>query len=402
MTHVRDANGNLKDDGTNLYDYDYRNQLVRIRRKSDMAVIGTYDYDGICRRTAKATSAGTTSFYWIGFELAMEYDAAGLVSRRHRGAGFTEVVSAQQRDIADLDQDGSTTDYVPLTPLYDGAYDCIGVLDHAGALAESYVHTYDGIVTIANAAGTPIGASAIGWQQGYGRMYHDRESGLLYAVHRYYSPTTGRFVSEDPMGRWFDSSSAGSGYASVGARYRNSWDPLGLGSDHTRDTPADRVAASVGALRRALESLSDEDHTEETRAILEEFQAGDVTIEIVDDKPDHGQMATTPIADKANRGNYKYLIKVWKGLFENAELSNKGVLAFGLGHELHHIGKHKCDKNTPWDKHHPEPEDRDKFNEEVTKLIKHLRKKSKKFADWYSGSDLWRGRQAVRLPGKSD
>jgi hypothetical protein len=53
-------------------------------------------------------------------------------------------VSAHQRDVADLDQDTSTTDYVPLTPLYDGAFDCAGVLDHTGAVAESYVHTYEG------------------------------------------------------------------------------------------------------------------------------------------------------------------------------------------------------------------------------------------------------------------
>jgi RHS repeat-associated protein len=193
-----------------------------------MAVIATYAYDGIARRIAKATSAGTTSFFWIGFELAMEYDASGLVSRRHRGAGFAEVVSAQQRDFSDLDQDGSTTDYVPLAPLYDGAYDCVGVLDHTGAVAESYVHTYDGAVTITNATGTPITASALGWHQGYGRMYSDAESGLLYAVHRYYDAPVARFLSEDPLGPWFDPSSLGNGYAFAANHYHNSHDPLGL------------------------------------------------------------------------------------------------------------------------------------------------------------------------------
>ena len=78
--HVRDANGNLKDDGTNLYDYDYRSQLVRIRRKSDLAVIGTYEYDGVARRIAKATGTGTTALYWVGFELAMEYDGSEPVN----------------------------------------------------------------------------------------------------------------------------------------------------------------------------------------------------------------------------------------------------------------------------------------------------------------------------------
>jgi len=254
VTHVRDANGNLKDDGTNLYDYDYRNQLVRIRRKSDLSVVGTYDYDGACRRIAKSTSAGTTTFYWIGFELAMEYDASGLVSRRQRGAGFNEVASAYQRDIADLDQDGSTTDYVPLTPLYDGAYDCIGVLDQAGALAESYVHSYDGVVRITNAVGSTIPTSAIGWQQGYGCLYRDAESGLLYAVHRYYNPTCGRFATEDPLGRWFDPPEAGSGYGLAAARYRNGWDPLGLSAE--RLSPAEQeLLAEYNLLTEAVDIL---------------------------------------------------------------------------------------------------------------------------------------------------
>jgi len=190
----------------------------------------------------QSTSAGTTSFYWIGFEPAMEYDASGLVSRQHRGAGFKEVVSAYQRDIADLDQDGSTTDYLPLTPLYDGAYDCVGVLDHTGAVAESYVHAYDGLVTITNAAGGTISTSALGWQQGFGRMYRDAESGLLYAVHRYCSAATGRFLTIDPLGAWFDIDNTGNGFAALANNYRNRWDPLGLESK----TGAAAMAKALG------------------------------------------------------------------------------------------------------------------------------------------------------------
>ena len=277
VTHVRDANGNLKDDGTNLYDYDYRNQLVRIRRKSDMAVIGTYEYDGICRRIAKSTSTGTISFYWIGFELAMEYDASGLVSRRQRGAGFNEVVTAYQRDIADLDQDGSTTDYVPLTPLYDGAYDCVGVLDQTGAVAESYVHNYDGLVTITNASGGPIPTSAIGWHQGYGRMYRDGESQLLYAVHRYYSSATGRFITEDPLRRWFDALNGGNGHAWVANRYRNIWDPLGL------VTPSQHVL-NIRSLHSAMAQVDDSEQPEELTEIEDITTEAEVQFVLLDDE----------------------------------------------------------------------------------------------------------------------
>ncbi len=251
-THVRDANGNLRDDGTRLYAYDYRNQLVTVRLKADQSLIATYDYDGTGRRVAKATTATAIQFYWIGLQMAMEYDASGLVSRRHYGVGFGKVVSAYQRDIADLDQDGSTTDYVSLTPLYDGAHDCVSVLDHTGAVAESYVHTYDGVVTITNAGGTPIGASAIGWQQGYGGLYRDDETGFLYTVYRYYSPNLGRFVSEDPLGRWIDGANAGNAHAWVGNRYRNGRDRLGLQTEKERDDFAQqRLNSMLQAIREA-------------------------------------------------------------------------------------------------------------------------------------------------------
>ncbi len=227
-THVRDANGNLRDDGVNLYDYDYRNQLVRVTRKSDSVVIGAYDYDVLGRRIAKATVAGTTTFVWIGMQMAAEYDSQGLFSRRHYDDRFGQVVTAQQRDIADLDQDGNTGELVPLTPLYDGAYDCGGVLGPTGALAESYVHTYEGIVAITNAAGQSLSTSAVRWQQGYSRSYRDDETGLLSAVHRYCASSLGRFLTQDPLGRWGDRGNYGNGYGWAGQRHRNDTDPLGL------------------------------------------------------------------------------------------------------------------------------------------------------------------------------
>ncbi|HEX5138622.1 MAG TPA: hypothetical protein VFY93_16740 [Planctomycetota bacterium] len=339
--HVRDANGNLKDDGTNLYDYDYRNQLVRIRRKSDLAVIGTYEYDGVCRRTAKSTSAGTTSFYWIGFELAMEYDTSGLVSRRHRGAGFNEVVSAQQRDIADLDQDGSTTDYVPLTPLYDGAFDCIGVLDQTGAVAESYVHTYDGVVTIANAAGGSLANSAVGWHQGYGRMYGDAETGLLYAVHRYYGPATGRFITEDPAGRWFDSPNLGGSFAWGGNRYRNSVDVLGLRAEGPAlpggfgDGLGEISAAAHNASATGALSASDQADMDALAAAAEH-----VTLEVYSGAlvpVDAGYTAYSRGDLRDANGNWIIRIN-----YDRWQSMSYGLQILTLVHELMHVARYLC------------------------------------------------------------
>ena len=86
---------------------------------------------------------------------------------------------------------------------------------------ESCIHAYDGAATVRNRAGRAIAASAIGWFQGYGRMYRDAETKFLYSVHRYYDPMPGRFLSEDPLGRWFDRASLGNGYSWSGNSYRN-------------------------------------------------------------------------------------------------------------------------------------------------------------------------------------
>jgi len=393
VTHVRDANGNLKDDGTNLYDYDYRNELVSIRRKSDLAVIGTYEYDGIHRRIAKSTSAGTTSFYCIGFELAMEYDAAGLISRRQRGAGFNEVVSAYQRDIADLDQDGGTTDYVPLVPLYDGAYDCIGVLDQAGALAESYVHTYDGTVTITNAAGASLAASAVAWHQGYGCMYLDGESGLLYTVHRYYDPGAGRFVTIDPLGQWFDAPHIGNGSTWAANAYRNGWDPLGLHGNVAVSRPRGNASADahqragtlLNLIAGAIASARDEGTaTAEMTAIGDAIGNNEIELVVLTEDEWHGDGydpawgRSEYLGKRGGRDRFRITTREGK-LDGKNELENQ---LFGLYHELTHVARWRC-KNL--DDHHPTPEATEKFNSDVYRALETLRKRHPLVFGWRVG-----------------
>lgn len=108
-----------------------------------------------------------------------------------------------------------------------GGKHTIAMLEDANVV-ESYVHTYEGSVTITNAAGAQMGCSALGWQQGYARYYRDDETALLYATYRYYDPDTGRFTAEDPIGRWGDAAGLGNGYAFLGNKYRDGFDPFGL------------------------------------------------------------------------------------------------------------------------------------------------------------------------------
>jgi RHS repeat-associated protein len=226
--HVRDANGNLRDDGARLYEYDYRNQLCRVKDKATGNTIATYDYDAVSRRIAKSTSTATWSYYWAFETLTMEFDASGQFSRRHFGRYIDEIVSASQRDLADLNGNGSTTDFVWLTPAYDGAMDCAATIGPGGTVVESYVHSYDGVVSITNATGQTIAPSAVGWTQGFGGMQRDDETGFAYARLRYYTPLDGRFLNGDRQGSWYDSVALGNSYSWIGNAYRQAADPWGL------------------------------------------------------------------------------------------------------------------------------------------------------------------------------
>jgi RHS repeat-associated protein len=281
----------------------------------------------------------------------MEYDASGLVSRRHRGAGFAEVVSAQQRDLADLDQDGSTTDYVPLAPLYDGAYDCVGVLDHTGGLAESYVHAYDGAVTITNAAGTPIGASAVGWQQGYGRLYRDSETGLLYATRRYHNTASGRFLNRDPGGSWFDRPGLGNGYAWLANRFRNNTDPLGLGPAVSRRAgvsgEAERNASALATtLDSALDAVA---ATEVDLDLVDADAAMDENAEIVIMAVADGELNATQASDgERTLGRWRYAADTrgrgrhWIRISESVLNGTAVAAMWTLIHELLHAVHARC------------------------------------------------------------
>ena len=51
--NVWDANGNLTDNGTLKFEYNYKNVIRKVIRKSDSATLGTYKYDALGRRVEK-------------------------------------------------------------------------------------------------------------------------------------------------------------------------------------------------------------------------------------------------------------------------------------------------------------------------------------------------------------
>lgn len=63
-----------------------------------------------------------------------------------------------------------------------------------GAVTSTDVYDSFGKLLSGGAAGDPWGFGA---KEGY---YTDGETGLILCTHRYYDPSTGRFLTRDPMG----------------------------------------------------------------------------------------------------------------------------------------------------------------------------------------------------------
>ena len=78
-SRTHDNNGNLTDDGTYLFGYDFQNRLVELKNKSTSAVIATYRYDALGRRVEKAVVGGATTRYILdGVQVVEEYDGSNV------------------------------------------------------------------------------------------------------------------------------------------------------------------------------------------------------------------------------------------------------------------------------------------------------------------------------------
>jgi RHS repeat-associated protein len=205
-----DADGNLTQDGLWNYEWDGENRLKAQELRSDLGASKwtrlEYAYDGQGRRVrkvvkTKTSAAGTwattsdTRFLYDGWNLLAEFDCnAGTfaLSRSHawgidlsgssQGAGgvggllWTNVATAKTY-AAGSDANGNVMLYV----------DCA---DGTVAGRRDYAAFGEAVMTTGVAASLPFGFST---------KYEEKESGLYYYGFRYYNPSTGRWLSRDPI-----------------------------------------------------------------------------------------------------------------------------------------------------------------------------------------------------------
>jgi RHS repeat-associated protein len=172
-THTYDNDGNLTTDGTATYTWNARNQLTQYA-KPGLTV--SYGYDGLGRRTNRDNAGTSTTFLYDGLNTVQEQTGTTPTANLLAG-GLDEVFSR-------------TTSSGSQSLLTDALGSTVSLADSTTIGAE-YTYQPFGVTAVTG----DDGGNAVGFT---GR--EDDPSGLYYYRARFYSPTSGRFISKDPLG----------------------------------------------------------------------------------------------------------------------------------------------------------------------------------------------------------
>lgn len=181
-TYTYDNNGNVveKVNKSTLevtqYVYDAENRLTQVTKPG---ITASYRYDALGRRIEKNVSGVVTRYVYDVARILEEYNGSNVFLTRYvYGPGIDEplLMGRGFRQYYMTDGLGSTMEFTGT----------------AGETFQTYV--YDSFGNIVSQTGTIINPFTY-----TGREY-DPESGLYYYRARYYDPTIGRFLSEDPIG----------------------------------------------------------------------------------------------------------------------------------------------------------------------------------------------------------
>jgi RHS repeat-associated protein len=194
----------------------------------------TYAGDGL-RRTKTAPDGTTTTFVWDRSQQIPQ-----LLTEDINAPGTTNDKKIRYLYGPDgtVTQDITTTAGTDTGRWYhhDQLGSTIALTNTSGAVTATFSYTPYGTPSTT----TGSGSTPIGWAG----QYRDVESGLVYLRARYYDPTTGQFLTRDPLEVVTRSS-----YEFAGNNPTNNLDPTGMNwlSDRAGDV-AGAIAGGVGAV----------------------------------------------------------------------------------------------------------------------------------------------------------
>jgi RHS repeat-associated protein len=205
VTYSYDAAGNVTNDGLHSYSYDAENRLVALD-----ATAAQYAYDHQNRRVKKTTGGGTVQYVWQGAQAIAEYNGTS-------GALLSEYVYSGGRLLAKVESGATSyflSDRLSVRLLLDGSGNVVGRQAHLPF-------------------GEDFAESGAQQKQHFTSYERESESGLDYAINRYYESYVGRFLQADPYrpSSYMEDPRSWNRYSYTRNVLTNRVDPLGLEDD---------------------------------------------------------------------------------------------------------------------------------------------------------------------------
>jgi RHS repeat-associated protein len=190
QAYTYDAGDKMLTAGNKTYTYDDAGRTKTVSTQGGGATVLTYDDES--RLKTVSGVAGSHSYTYNGMDTRLSKTANGLTTNFHRdgayvtdpviwdsGATYTPGISEKRNNIT--------------TYLHGGLKDKTLQTGSSGATVAS--RQYDAFGMVTNSTGTWKGP--FGYSGGAG--HQEDEAGLQLLGHRYYDPSTGRFLTRDPI-----------------------------------------------------------------------------------------------------------------------------------------------------------------------------------------------------------
>ncbi|MBI2927421.1 MAG: RHS repeat-associated core domain-containing protein [Verrucomicrobia bacterium] len=204
-----DLDGNTTSDGRWTYAWDAENRLTRLVANTAVGPQQRLDfeYDSQGRRIRKKVWNNTGGTGTPAIDLKFLYDGWNLTAELDANAGS----NLKRSYVWGLDLSGSEqgaggvgglllvkpASGNPLFVAYDGNGNVTGLIDATtGTTSAQYEYGPFGETIRLSGTGTVAKDNPLR----FSTKYQDGESDLLYYGYRYYAPTTGRWISRDPLG----------------------------------------------------------------------------------------------------------------------------------------------------------------------------------------------------------
>jgi len=228
-TPTYDNNGNLtKDENDYRFVWDAWNRQVKIKNSSN-TVIATNAYDALNHKVQVTTSAGTIDEFFSNQWRVLEgKSGSNTLNRYVWSPAYVDGLVTRDRD---TDANGTLDER--LFALQDANWNVTGITNTGGTIQERYTETPYGAVTFRDGSGSTISVSTKGWD-----ILHQGAKADIIGDYdfrnRVYSPTLGRWLSNDPLG--FEAGDVNT-FRYVGNGPGNGVDPLGLQQPPIKPVP---------------------------------------------------------------------------------------------------------------------------------------------------------------------